>query len=179
MRCTNVLEGIDNDDTDSTTNTHRDVKKICLELVCDSAGVLSDLRSARRDCKNKTIARLDLQSSLPVESFIPNTCLKKEPYSLQPQNLHGLITISPSKNLLYFHRERLCFVEVRLLMDRDSQPPVSLSPFWKGVLRIGVWLWQVIWWVWSSILVGGLLVGSLISLATSGTSGLGDPRTVL
>jgi tetratricopeptide (TPR) repeat protein len=62
-------------------------------------------------------------------------------------------------------------------MDKDVQPLIFRSLFWKGVLRIGVWLWHVIWWVWGSLLVGGLLVGAVISLATTGTSGLSDPRT--
>jgi tetratricopeptide (TPR) repeat protein len=67
--------------------------------------------------------------------------------------------------------------EARLLMDQDIHPHISLSLFWRGGLRIGIWLWHVIWWVWSSLLVGGLVVGALISLATTGTSGLSDPRT--
>lgn len=62
-------------------------------------------------------------------------------------------------------------------MDHDSQSLAPLFIFWKGVLRAGAWLWQAIWWIWSSVLVGGLLVTVITSFIMTGTSGLSNSRT--
>jgi hypothetical protein len=48
--------------------------------------------------------------------------------------------------------------------------------FMHSVITVGAWLWRVIWWVWSTIIVGSLLVGALNSVITTGPSGLTDPR---
>src|SRR5437764_15279112 len=65
-------------------------------------------------------------------------------------------------------------------MSRSPQTLASVQthpPFWTRAIAPLARLWRVIWWVWSTIIVGGLLVGIIISLSTKGTSGLGDPRT--
>src|SRR5437016_3245108 len=65
-------------------------------------------------------------------------------------------------------------------MSRSPQTlaPVQTHPsFWTRAIAPLARLWRIIWWVWSTIIVGGLLVGIIISLSTNGTSGLADPRT--
>jgi hypothetical protein len=65
-------------------------------------------------------------------------------------------------------------------MSRSPQTlaPVHPSPpFWARVIPLFARLWHVIWWIWTTVIVGGLLVGIIISLATNGTSGLTDPST--
>ena len=68
----------------------------------------------------------------------------------------------------------------RTLQIRVSKLFRSIHPyhhFWGRVIAFFAWLWRFIGWIWSTLIVGGLLVGILISLATKGTSGLADPRT--
>src|SRR3989442_8725440 len=65
-------------------------------------------------------------------------------------------------------------------MSRSSQTLAPVQPppsFWTPVIALFAHLWHVIWWVWSTVIVGGLLVGMIISFATNGTSGLTDPST--
>ena len=66
-----------------------------------------------------------------------------------------------------------------------SQSPQSLAPvrsrlsFSGRVIALGARLWHIIGWIWSTVIVGGFLVGLLISYLLTGTSGLpnSDPRT--
>jgi len=53
----------------------------------------------------------------------------------------------------------------------------SRHSFWRQVTTLLAWLWHVIWWIWSTIIIGGLIVGILVSYATKGISDLADPRT--
>src|SRR5947209_13950884 len=65
-------------------------------------------------------------------------------------------------------------------MSRSPQTLAPVQPhpsYWTRVIALFARLWRVIWWVWSTVIVGGLLVGIIISLATNGTSGLTDPHT--
>ncbi len=66
-----------------------------------------------------------------------------------------------------------------------SQSPQSLAPvrprhpFSERVIALGARLWHAIGWIWSTVIVGGFLVGLLLSYLITGTSGLPnpDPRT--
>src|SRR5947209_1006015 len=55
----------------------------------------------------------------------------------------------------------------------------SHNSFGDRVVTVGDWLCHIIGWIWSTVIVGGLLVSVLISYATAGTTGLTklDPRT--
>src|SRR5579859_7955962 len=48
---------------------------------------------------------------------------------------------------------------------------------WGKVLALFDGLWGVLRWVWSSVVVSGLLAGPLFALLTSGTTGLTDWHT--
>ncbi len=66
-----------------------------------------------------------------------------------------------------------------------SQSPQSLAPvrprhtFSERVIALGARLWHAVGWIWSTVIVGGFLVGLLLSYLITGTSGLPnpDPRT--
>jgi predicted ATPase len=63
-------------------------------------------------------------------------------------------------------------------MSRDSPAPMSVRPSlsWKGLLlALGARVWLLIGWIWSTIILGGLLVSLLITYATTGT--ILDPRS--
>ncbi len=63
-------------------------------------------------------------------------------------------------------------------MSRDSPTPtpVRSSLSWKGLLlSLGARVWLLIGWIWSTIILGGLLVSLLITYATTGT--VLDPRS--
>src|SRR3989442_6276524 len=65
-------------------------------------------------------------------------------------------------------------------MSRSSQTLAPVQPppsFWTPVIALFAHLWHVIWWVWSTVIVGGRVVGMIISFATNGTSGLTDAST--
>lgn len=49
------------------------------------------------------------------------------------------------------------------------------SWFQKQSLTLLDQIWHCIWWVWSTIIVGGFIVGILISIITRGTSDLANP----
>ncbi len=54
--------------------------------------------------------------------------------------------------------------------------PVRPSLSWKGLLlSLGARVWLLIGWIWSTIIVGGLLLSLLITYATTGT--ITDPRS--
>src|SRR5579862_1597821 len=55
---------------------------------------------------------------------------------------------------------------------RDLHPK---HPFWGKVLAPLDWLWRFVWQVWTTVVVGGLIVNILISLGTTGTSGITNP----
>jgi tetratricopeptide (TPR) repeat protein len=48
-------------------------------------------------------------------------------------------------------------------------------PIWGPILTAFAWLWRFIWWVWTTIIFGGILLGAVVSLITSGGTGFGDP----
>ncbi|MFL5704864.1 MAG: hypothetical protein ACJ8AG_18815, partial [Ktedonobacteraceae bacterium] len=63
-------------------------------------------------------------------------------------------------------------------MSRDSPTPTPVRPSlsWKGVLiALGARVWLLIGWIWSTIILGGLLVSLLFTYATTGT--ILDPRS--
>lgn len=63
-------------------------------------------------------------------------------------------------------------------MSRDSPTPTQVRPSlsWKGLLlSLGARVWLLIGWIWSTIILGGLLVSLLITYATTGT--ILDPRS--
>jgi Domain of unknown function (DUF4062) len=63
-------------------------------------------------------------------------------------------------------------------MSRDSPTPVPVraSLSWKGFLiSLGARVWLLVGWIWSTIILGGLLVSLLITYATTGT--ITDPRS--
>src|SRR5436853_167451 len=65
-------------------------------------------------------------------------------------------------------------------MSRSPQTLAPVQPrpsIWTRAIHLFARLWRVIWWIWTTIIVGGLLVGIIISLATNGTSGLTAPST--
>src|SRR5947199_1370134 len=66
-------------------------------------------------------------------------------------------------------------------MSRSQQTlaPVETHPsFWTRVIALFARLWRVIWSIWTTVIVGGFLVGViLISFLIKGTTGLTDPRT--
>ncbi|MFL5661622.1 MAG: ATP-binding protein, partial [Ktedonobacteraceae bacterium] len=63
-------------------------------------------------------------------------------------------------------------------MSRDSPTPTPVRPSlsWKGVLiALGARVWLLIGWIWSTIILGGLLASLLFTYATTGT--ILDPRS--
>ncbi|HST87657.1 MAG TPA: hypothetical protein VLJ14_04695, partial [Ktedonobacterales bacterium] len=52
-------------------------------------------------------------------------------------------------------------------------------PIWGKIIWLFDRLWRIIWWLWTSVILGGILVGAAAALITSsnGTTGLADPRT--
>ena len=63
-------------------------------------------------------------------------------------------------------------------MSRASPTPMPVRPSlsWKGLLiSLGARVWLLIGWIWSTMIVGGLLVSLLMTYATTGT--IMDPRS--
>jgi hypothetical protein len=52
-------------------------------------------------------------------------------------------------------------------------------PIWGKVIWLFDRLWRIIWWLWTSVILGGLALGAAVAYFTSsnGTTGLADPRT--
>jgi len=51
------------------------------------------------------------------------------------------------------------------------------SLLWERSITLGNWLWQVIGWIWGSVILGGFIINIVISYITTGVSGLTDPRS--
>jgi DNA polymerase III delta prime subunit/MFS family permease len=67
-------------------------------------------------------------------------------------------------------------------MTHLSPPQASIHPHRSLKVRtiaIAAWLWKLIWWLWSTVIVGGFIVSVIVSYATTGTSGFkdSDPRS--
>ncbi len=63
-------------------------------------------------------------------------------------------------------------------MTHLSPPQASIHPHGSLKVRtiaIAAWLWKVIWWLWSTVIVGGFIVSVIVSYATTGTSGFKNP----
>ena len=65
---------------------------------------------------------------------------------------------------------------LQALVSRFSVFIRRCDPYWMRTINLLAWLWHIIWWVWSTVIIGGLIVAILVSYATTGTSGLNNPR---
>jgi hypothetical protein len=50
-------------------------------------------------------------------------------------------------------------------------------PFWGKVIALFAALWQIVWWIRTTLIIGGLVSGALVAYATSGSTGLTAPTT--
>ena len=50
-------------------------------------------------------------------------------------------------------------------------------PFWGPVIWVLTWLWRIVWYVWTTLIIDGLVSGAIVASATSGSTGLSAPST--
>ncbi len=63
-------------------------------------------------------------------------------------------------------------------MTHFPPPQASIHPHRTLKVRtiaIAAWMWKLIWWLWSTVIVGGFIVSVIVSYATTGTNGFKNP----
>lgn len=63
--------------------------------------------------------------------------------------------------------------------DKDYPDRRIFPPKYLNILRLFDWIWRILWWFWTSVIIAGVVVGLSTSILINGIEGITDPRKLV